>query len=59
MRYRIDKIDIVNFLHYMGEPTKLRRLQTGKWVILYLAVFFIIMLLLKKEYWKDVKSPGK
>lgn len=48
--------DIVNFLHYMGEPTKQKRLQTGVWVILYLAVFFVLMLLVKKEFWKDVKT---
>ena len=48
--------DIVNFLHYMGEPTKQKRLQLGGWVILYLAIFFVVMLLLKKEYWKDVKK---
>lgn len=48
--------DIVNFLHYMGEPTKQKRLQTGVWVLLYLAIFFVVMLVLKKEYWKDVKK---
>jgi len=48
--------DIVNFLHYMGEPTKQKRLQLGGWVILYLAIFFVVVLLLKKEYWKDVKK---
>jgi len=48
--------DIVNFLHYMGEPTKQKRLQLGKWVIVYLVLFFVVMLLLKKEYWKDVKQ---
>jgi ubiquinol-cytochrome c reductase cytochrome c1 subunit len=46
--------DIVNFLHYMGEPTKQTRLATGKWVILYLLLFFIVLFFLKKEYWKDV-----
>ena len=40
----------------MGEPTKQKRLQTGVWVILYLAIFFVVMLVLKKEYWKDVKK---
>ena len=50
--------DIVNFLHYMGEPTKQKRLQLGPWVILYLAIFFIVMFLLKKEYWKDVKKKA-
>jgi ubiquinol-cytochrome c reductase cytochrome c1 subunit len=46
--------DLVNFLHYMGEPTKQTRLQLGKWVLLYLAIFFVIVFLLKKEYWKEV-----
>jgi ubiquinol-cytochrome c reductase cytochrome c1 subunit len=38
----------------MGEPTKQTRLQLGKWVLLYLAIFFVIVFLLKKEYWKEV-----
>ena len=47
-------LDIVNYLHYMGEPTKQTRLALGKWVILYLLLFFIVVFFLKKEYWKDV-----
>lgn len=50
--------DIVNFLHYLGEPTKQQRLQLGGWVILYLAIFFVVMFLLKKEFWKDVKKSS-
>jgi ubiquinol-cytochrome c reductase cytochrome c1 subunit len=46
--------DIVNFLNYMGEPTKPTRLKMGKWVLLYLAIFLVVVFLLKKEYWKDV-----
>ena len=46
--------DIVNFLVYVGEPAKLTRMSLGKWVIAFLAVFFVIMYLLKKEYWRDV-----
>lgn len=46
--------DLVNYLHYMGEPAKQKRLHLGKWVLLYLALFLIVVLLLKKEYWKDV-----
>lgn len=46
--------DIVNFLNYMGEPTKPTRLKMGKWVLLYLAIFLVVVYLLKKEYWKDV-----
>jgi len=48
--------DIVNFLNYMGEPTKQARLKLGKWVLLYLLILFVVVWLLKKEYWKDVKK---
>lgn len=47
-------LDLVNFLAYLGEPSKLQRLALGKWVLLFLAVFLIVVYLLKKEYWKDV-----
>lgn len=46
--------DLVNFLAYMGEPAKLERQRIGIWVMVFLAVFFVIAYLLKKEYWKDV-----
>jgi len=46
--------DLVNFLAYVGEPVKLQRQRLGVWVLLFLGVFFIIALALKKEYWKDV-----
>ena len=46
--------DLVNFLAYTGEPVKLERQRLGVWVLLFLAVFFVIAYLLKKEYWKDV-----
>jgi len=47
--------DIVNFLAYVGEPTKADRLNLGRWVLAFLGVYFVIMFFLKKEYWKDVK----
>ncbi|WP_455198391.1 cytochrome c1 [Kaarinaea lacus] len=46
--------DLVTFLAYLGEPSKLKRLALGKWVLLFLAVFLVIIYLLKKEYWKDI-----
>ncbi len=46
--------DLVNFLAYMGEPAKLERQRIGIWVMVFLAVFFVVAYLLKKEYWKDV-----
>ncbi len=46
--------DLVNFLDYVGEPYKLERQRLGIKVLLFLAVFFVLAYLLKKEYWKDV-----
>ncbi|QSX34338.1 cytochrome c1 [Shewanella avicenniae] len=46
--------DITAYLVYAAEPVKAQREQMGRWVLLYLAVFFLLAWLLKKEYWKDV-----
>ncbi len=46
--------DLVNFLVYTGEPTRLESEKMGAWVIGFLCVFFIFIYLLKKEYWRDV-----
>jgi len=53
-QYDMMSRDLVNFLAYISEPSKLQRLALGKWVLLYLAIFFVIALALKKAYWKDV-----
>jgi ubiquinol-cytochrome c reductase cytochrome c1 subunit len=47
--------DLVGFMVYMGEPAQLKRLALGPWVLAFLALFFVIAYLLKKEYWRDVK----
>jgi ubiquinol-cytochrome c reductase cytochrome c1 subunit len=47
-------LDLVTFLAYLGEPSKLQRQALGKWVLLFLAVFLVMVYMLKKEYWKDV-----
>lgn len=46
--------DLVNFLAYMSEPSKLQRMALAKWVLLYLIVFFLIAYPLKKAFWKDI-----
>ena len=43
------------FLVYVGEPAANSRVQIGVVVLFFLAAFFVITLLLKKEYWKDVR----
>ena len=47
--------DIVNFLDYVGEPSKLISPTIGFKVLGFLLVLLILTFLLKKEYWKDVK----
>jgi ubiquinol-cytochrome c reductase cytochrome c1 subunit len=47
-------LDLVNYLVYSAEPVQLERKRLGFWVLGFLAVFFVISYLLKKEYWRDV-----
>ena len=46
--------DLVNYLSYMGEPAKARRVQIGIAVLFFLSLLFVLSWLLKTEYWKDV-----
>jgi ubiquinol-cytochrome c reductase cytochrome c1 subunit len=46
--------DLVTFLDYLGEPSKLNRKNIGIWVILYLVLFTLVAYALKVEYWRDV-----
>ena len=46
--------DLVTFLSYIGEPVQLERRALGVKVILFLLVFLLFAVLLKKEIWKDV-----
>lgn len=47
--------DLVNFLEYTGEPTRLKSEAIGRGVLIFLVIFFVFAYLLKKEYWRDVK----
>ena len=47
--------DLVNYLDYMAEPAQQARHMWGVVVLFFLAIFFVLALLLKKEYWKDVR----
>lgn len=46
--------DLVNYLEYVGEPTKLESRELGVKVMVFLLIFFVLAYLLKKEYWRDV-----
>ena len=52
--YRRAMRDLVNFLVYVGEPSRLERQALGFWVVLFLVVLTLILRALYKEYWKDV-----
>ena len=53
--YDIVVSDIVNFLSYVGEPTKEKRESIGVYVLLFLFLFTFLFYFLKKEIWKDIK----
>ncbi len=45
--------DMVNFLHYIGEPIRYRRQQMGVWVLLFLGLLYISVALMSREFRKD------
>ncbi|MFC3121093.1 cytochrome c1 [Agaribacter flavus] len=47
--------DLVNFLEYTGEPSRLESESIGRGALIFIVIFFVFALLLKKEYWRDVK----
>ena len=53
-QYKAMVADLVNYLDYMSEPAKNKRISLGLIVLLYLGVLFVFAYLLKREYWKDV-----
>ena len=46
--------DLVNYLVFMAEPTKSKRLQLGLIALLFLSLMFVVTYYLKKEFWKDI-----
>jgi ubiquinol-cytochrome c reductase cytochrome c1 subunit len=46
--------DLVTFLSYLAEPMQLQRQRIGLYAMLFLLVFLVLAILLKREYWKDV-----
>ena len=45
--------ELVNFLYYIGEPIRARRQEIGVWVLLFLAVLYILTFLMGREFAKD------
>ena len=46
--------DIVNYMDYMAEPIRNKRMHLGIVVLLFLGVLFVFAYALKREYWKDL-----
>ncbi|HEY5679708.1 MAG TPA: cytochrome c1 [Pseudomonadales bacterium] len=46
--------DIVNFLYYTGDPSRLERHRTGIYVLLFLVVLYVFTYLLGREYHKEI-----
>ncbi|MBU6460798.1 MAG: cytochrome c1 [Proteobacteria bacterium] len=46
--------DLVNFMTYMGQPYHNKQIDVGIVVLLFLGVLFVLVYMLKKEYWKDI-----
>ena len=40
---------------FMGEPAKLVRTKIGIFVLSFLVLLLVLVIQLKKEFWKDVK----
>jgi ubiquinol-cytochrome c reductase cytochrome c1 subunit len=53
-QYQAYVADLVNYLDYIAEPAKNKRINLGFYVLLYLGVLFVFAYWLKREYWKDV-----
>lgn len=48
--------DLVNFLAYAAQPFHNEQQTIGWWVLGFLVILFVMMYILKQEYWKDVKK---
>ncbi len=48
-------LDLVTFLSYVAEPNKVTSEKIGMYVIIYFIILAIILFMLKKSYWEDIK----
>ena len=54
VQYQLWVADLVNYLDYMAEPDKNKRISLGIMVLIYLGVLFAFAYALKRSYWKDL-----
>lgn len=48
--------DLVSFMVYMSEPAKMQRMTYGPYVLIFILIFMVLLYLVKKEYWRDIKK---
>ncbi len=53
-QYDVAVADLVNFMDFVAEPHKAKRIQIGILVMFLLSILLAAAVWLKKEYWKDV-----
>lgn len=49
-------LDLTNFMVYVGEPMILERQSIGWKALIYCFIFWVFAVLLKREYWRDIKK---
>jgi ubiquinol-cytochrome c reductase cytochrome c1 subunit len=54
VQYDIAIADLVNFMDYVAEPNKAKRIQIGIIMLFLLSFLLAAAIWLKKEFWKDV-----
>lgn len=54
LEYDKQVVDLVNYMTYMAEPSRLERRKIGFYVLMLLGVLFLLVYALKKLYWKDL-----
>ena len=54
VEYDIAIADLVNFMDYVAEPNKAKRIQIGIMMLFLLAFLLAAAIWMKKEFWKDV-----
>ena len=54
VQYEAFVADLVNYMDYMAEPVKNKRIHLGIIVLLFLGVLFVFAYALKREYWKEL-----
>jgi len=54
VQYETFVADLVNYMDYMAEPVRNRRIHLGIVVLMFLGVLFFFAYWMKREYWKDL-----